>query len=249
MAAPDVLLQILENAYHANTTSKTTLINPLPQELMNAIIDEIYNYLDPKSTQHALKACALASSIFVCRTRKHLFGHITIWLIPDYEKLLPLSQVHSFTTSLTIIFQSRLCGRYYPTISTLTGLPSLVDALHNVNTIMLCGMNWKSISQRFIDSLALRSFISITLMHTHFPDSNTFYSFLSHSSNLCQFSCFMTTVDSSDRPPFHTSHRPHIIELSLQKMSQIPAMLLSHALSPVNLQSLRILDVFLDDAG
>ncbi|KAK0454225.1 uncharacterized protein EV420DRAFT_605909 [Desarmillaria tabescens] len=231
-------------------TLSTNKIYSLPQELIDAIIDEIHNDSDPKTVQRTLKLCNLIGRIFVRRTREHLFRHITIRSIPECQKLLALSQVHSLTTSLSIIFQSPVPGgRGCQTISTLTELPSLIDVLHNVNTIRLCDVDWKSLSQRFIDSLASRSFVSITLMYTHFPDSNAFYSFLSHSPNLRQFSCFKTTIDSNDRPPFGASHRPCITELSLRKMYQIPAMLLSPALSPMNLQSLRVLDVFLDEVG
>ncbi|KAK0454228.1 uncharacterized protein EV420DRAFT_606008 [Desarmillaria tabescens] len=251
MAAPSISVQIAEYAYPSNTTGK---IYSLPQELINAIIDEIHSDPDPKTARRTLKSCGLISRIFLRRTREHLFRHITIRSIPECQELLALSQVHSFTTSLTIIFQSRRPHvRGYEMISTLTELPSLIDALHNLNTIKLCGMDWKSVSQRFIDSLASSSFMSITLMHTHFPDSNAFYSFLSHSPNLRQLSCFKTTIDSSDRPPFRAnfdvSHRPRITELSLREMNQITAMLSTPALSPVNLSGLRVLDVFLEEVG
>ncbi|KAK0454224.1 uncharacterized protein EV420DRAFT_605893 [Desarmillaria tabescens] len=251
LLSPGLSVQIAKYAYLSNTTSK---IYSLPQELIDAIIDEIYNNSDTKTARRILKSCSLISRIFLRRAREHLFRHITIRSISECQKFLTLFRVHSFTTSLTIIFQSPWPHvRGYETISTLTELPSLIDVLHNVNTIKLCGMDWKSISQRFIDSLASRPFVSITLMHTHFPDSNAFYSFLSHSPNLSQFSCFKTTIDSNDRPPFgagfDASHRPRITELSLRKMSQIPAILSTPALSPVNLGRLRVLDVFLEEAG
>ncbi|KAK0454232.1 uncharacterized protein EV420DRAFT_1765798 [Desarmillaria tabescens] len=259
IAAPNLSYhrdQIASTAYRRcrpNTTSNTTLMYSLPQELIDAIIDEIHNDSDARIAWRTLKSCGLVSRIFVRRTREHLFREITIRSIHEDQKFLARSQVHSFVTSLTIKFQSRIRYGGYCTISTLTEFPFLIGVLPNVNKIKLCGMDWKSLSQRFIDSLASRSFVSITLMHTHFPDSNAFYSFLSHLPNLRQFSCFKTTIDDNDRPPFSAnfdaSHRPRITELSLRKMNQIPAMILSPALSPVNLQSLRILDVFLDEIG
>ncbi|KAK0216480.1 hypothetical protein EDD85DRAFT_438651 [Armillaria nabsnona] len=88
-------------------------------------------------------------------------------------------------------------------------------------------------------------------MNTHFTDSNAFYSFISHSPDLRQISCFMTTIDSNDRPPFSAnfdaSRRPHIAGLSLRKMRQIPEMVLSPTLSPLNLDRLHVLDVLLEE--
>ncbi|KAK0454223.1 uncharacterized protein EV420DRAFT_605840 [Desarmillaria tabescens] len=252
-AAPDLSLQIVESTYRANTTKETTF-NSLPQEHVDAIIDEIHNDSDLGTARRTLKSCALVSRIFVRRTRKHLFGHLSIRSIRECQRFLACPQVHSFTTSLTIIFQRRYPNdEGYPIMPTLTALPSLVDALHNVNTIKLCGMDWKSLSQRFVDSLASRSFASVTLILTRFPDSKALYSFLSHSPNLRQFSCFGTTIDNGDNSPFSASfdasHRPRITELRLRKMNQIPDMLLSPALSSVNLQSLRILEVVIDGIG
>ncbi len=131
--------------------------------------------------------------------------------------------------------------------STLTDLPSLIDILHNVNKIKLIGKRWKSFSRKFIDSLASRSFISITVIRVHFTNSNAFYSFLSHSHNLREFSCLMTVIDS---PPFSASfdisYRPHITELCLHKTNQIAEMILSPSLSPMSLDRLRVLDVLLE---
>lgn len=136
-------------------------------------------------------------------------------------------------------------------MSTRMDFPALLHILSNLNQIKLSGMDWTSLSPKFIDSLATHSFRSITLMHTHFTDSNAFYSFLSRSPNLRQISCFMTTIDNNDRPPFSAnfdaSCRPHINGLSLRKMRQIPEMVLSPTLSPLNLDRLRVLDVLLEE--
>ncbi|KAK0454248.1 uncharacterized protein EV420DRAFT_1645150 [Desarmillaria tabescens] len=136
-------------------------------------------------------------------------------------------------------------------MSTRTDFPALLRILPNLNEIKLSGMDWKSLSQRFVDSIASHSFRSIVLMHTHFTDSNAFYSFLSHSPGLRQISCFMTTIDSNDQllfsANFDTSRRPHITELSLRKMRQIPEIVLSPTLSPLYLDRLHILGVLLEE--
>ncbi|KAK0437673.1 hypothetical protein EV421DRAFT_1006860 [Armillaria borealis] len=225
-------------------------IYSLPLELINAIIDKICNDSDTTTARRTLKSCGLVSRIFVDRTQEHLFREITIRSNIECKEFLAFStHIHSSTTSLTILFKLRR-GRKH-TLATSWGLPSLFHVLHNVNTITLFGMEWKSLHPAFVNSLTSRSFLSITLMHTHFPDSQAFYSFLSHSPNLRQFSCLMTTIDSSDRPPFSAnfdvSCRPHITDMSYRKMRQIPEMVLSPILSPLNLDRLRVLDVFLHE--
>ncbi|KAK0216479.1 hypothetical protein EDD85DRAFT_438622 [Armillaria nabsnona] len=222
----------------------------LPLELINAIIDKIYNDSDTKTARRALKDCGLVSRIFVDRTRELLFREITIRSNMECKEFLAFSaHIHSSTTSLTILFQLRRGQKH--TLSTSWGLPSLFHVLPNANTITLSGMWWRSLHPAFVDSLTSRSFLSITLMHTHFPDSQAFYSFLSHSPDLRRFSCLMTTIDSSDRPPFSAnfdaSCRPHITNMCFRKMTQIPEMVLSPALSPLNLNGLRVLDVFLEE--
>ncbi len=228
----------------------TPTIYSLPLELINAIIDKIYNDSDTKTARGSLKACGLVSRIFVNRTRKLLFREITIRSNIECKEFLAFSaHIHSSTTSLTILFKLRRGQKH--TIATSWGLPSLLHVLPNANTITLSGMWWRSLHPAFVDSLTLRSFLSITLMHTHFPDSQAFYSFLSHSPNLRQFSCLMTTIDDTDRPPFSAnfdaSCRPHITDMCFRKMTQIPEMVLSPALSPLNLNRLRVLDVFLEE--
>ncbi|PBK79969.1 hypothetical protein ARMGADRAFT_95013 [Armillaria gallica] len=227
----------------------TSPIYSLPLELINAIIDEIYNDSDTKTARLTFKSCSLVSKIFVNRTREHLFREIKIRSNLQCERLLARSpRIHAFTTSLVITWMFRR-GRGCPT-STLTDLPSLIDALHNVNKIKLIGMRWKSLSRKFIDSLASRSFISVTLIRVHFTDSNAFYSFLSHSPNLREISCLVTVIDSNDRPPFSasfdSSYRPHIIGLCLHKTNQIAEMILSPSFSPMSLDRLRVLDVLLE---
>ncbi|KAK0437674.1 hypothetical protein EV421DRAFT_1006743 [Armillaria borealis] len=228
----------------------TSPIYSLPLELLNAIIDEIYNDSDTKSARRlTLKSCGLVSRIFVNRTRDHLFREIKIRSNLQCRKLFARSpHIHSFTTSLVVTWM--FCRGPGRLTSTLTDLPSLIDVLHNVNKIKLIGMRWKSLSRKFIDSLASRSFTSITLIRVHFTDSNAFYSFLSHSPNLREFSCLMTVIDSNDCPPFSASfdisHRPHITGLCLHKTNQIAEMILSPSLSPMSLDRLRVLDVLLE---
>ncbi|KAK0200632.1 hypothetical protein DFS33DRAFT_1363108 [Desarmillaria ectypa] len=223
-------------------------IYSLPLELINAIIDEIHNDSEMWAARCTLISCRLVSRVFVKRTREHLFQKITVWFYSDCKKFIARSQhIHTFTTSLTIVFQSR--GGRNCVITDLTDVPSLIDVLHNVNTITLCGMRWESLSQRFIDSLASRSFLSITLMHTHFTDSNAFYSFLSHSPDLRQISCLMTTIDNKEHLPFGaafaTTRRSHITGLCLHKLNHISEMILSPTLSPLKLDKLYVLDVIL----
>ncbi|PBK61413.1 hypothetical protein ARMSODRAFT_665078 [Armillaria solidipes] len=251
MEAADVSVRIAVIDYRLTTTSKMTPpIYSLPLELINAIIDKIYNDSDTTTARRTLRSCGLVSRIFVDRTREHLFREITIRSNIKCKEFLAFSaHIHSSTTSLTILFKLRR-GRKH-TLANSWGLPSLFHVLHNVNTITLFGMEWKSLHPAFVNSLTSRSFLSITLMHTHFPDSQAFCSFLSHSPNLRQFSCLMTTIDSSDRPPFSAnfdaSCRPHITDMSFRKMRQIPEMVLSPTLSPLNLDRLRVLDVFLHE--
>ncbi|PBK79968.1 hypothetical protein ARMGADRAFT_94909 [Armillaria gallica] len=251
MEAADLPVRIAVIDYRLTTTSKMTpTIYSLPLELINAIIDKIYNDSDTKTARRSLKACGLVSRIFVDRTRKLLFREITIRSNIECKEFLAFSaHIHSSTTSLTILFKLHRSQKH--TIATSSGLPSLFHVLHNANTITLSGMSWRSLHPAFVDSLTSRSFLSITLMHTHFPDSQAFYSFLSHSPNLRQFSCLMTTIDSIERPPFRAnfdaSCRPHITDMTFRKMTQIPEMVLSPTLSPLNLNRLRVLDVFLEE--
>ncbi len=120
----------------------TSPIYSLPLELINAIIDEIYNDSDTKTARLTLKSCGLVSRIFVNRTREHLFREIKIGSNLQCQKLLARSShIHSFTTSLVITWMFRRGpGRL---TSTLTDLPSLIDVLHNVTKIKLIGMRWK----------------------------------------------------------------------------------------------------------
>ncbi|SJL14777.1 uncharacterized protein ARMOST_18245 [Armillaria ostoyae] len=251
MEAADVSVRIAVIDYRLTTTSKMTPpIYSLPLELINAIIDKIYNDSDTTTARRTLNSCGLVSRIFVDRTREHLFREITIRSNIECKEFLAFSaHIHSSTTSLTILFKLHR-GRKH-TLATSWGLPSLFHVLHNVNTITLSGMEWKFLHPAFVNSLTSRSFLSITLMHTHFPDSQAFYSFLSYSPNLRRFSCLMTTIDSSDRPPFsanfNASCRPHITDMSFRKMRQIPEMVLSPTLSPLNLDRLRVLDVFVHE--
>ncbi|PBK61414.1 hypothetical protein ARMSODRAFT_665003 [Armillaria solidipes] len=223
----------------------TSPIYSLPLELINAIIDEIYNDSDTKSARRLTpKSCDLVSRIFVNGTREHLFREIKIRSNLQCQMLL----ARSFTTSLVITWTFRRGpGRL---TSTLTDLPSIIDVLHNVNKIKLIGMRWISLSRNFIDSLASRSFISITLVCVHFTDSNAFYSFLSHSPNLREFSRLMTVIDNNNCPPFSASfdisHRPHITGLCLHKTNQIAEIILSPSLSPMILDRLHVLDVLLE---
>ncbi len=227
-------------------------IYSLPPELIDAIIDELHNDQAGHSRSF-LKSCSLACKLFIPRTRQHLLRDITIRSNRQCKDFLALCRssrhVSSSPTALTIIWTVN--HRLAHTMSTRMDFPALLRILSNLNQIKLSGMDWKSLSPKFIDSLATHSFRSITLMHTHFTDSNAFYSFLSRSPDLRQISCFMTTIDNNDRPPFSAnfdaSCRPHITGLSLRKMRQIPEMVLSPTLSPLNLDRLRVLDVLLEE--
>ncbi|PBK79971.1 hypothetical protein ARMGADRAFT_94877 [Armillaria gallica] len=227
-------------------------IYSLPTELIDAIIDELHNDQAGHS-RSVLKSCSLACKLFIPRTRQHLLRDITISSNRQCKDFLALCRssrhVSTSPTTLTIIWTVN--HRLAHTMSTRMDFPALLRILSNLNQIKLSGMDWTSLSPKFIDSLATHSFRSITLMHTHFTDSNAFYSFLSRSPNLRQISCFMTTIDNNDRPPFSAnfdaSCRPHINGLSLRKMRQIPEMVLSPTLSPLNLDRLRVLDVLLEE--
>ncbi|KAG7443716.1 uncharacterized protein BT62DRAFT_1008774 [Guyanagaster necrorhizus] len=137
---------------------------------------------------------------------------------------------------LTIIWTVNHCLAH--TMSTRTDFPVLLRTLANLNEIKLSGMNWKSLFQKFIDALLTRCFQSITLMHTHFTDSNAFYSLLSHSPSLGQISCCITTIDNiSHRSPdcLCPARSGHRFDLARRFMDLITHSLQVLHVSPFNM--------------
>ncbi len=103
----------------------TPTIYSLPLELINAIIDKIYNDSDTKTARSSLKACGLVSRIFVDRTRKLLFREITIRSNIECKEFLALLGTYPLFHYVTRHSFKLRRGQKH-TIATSWGLPSLL---------------------------------------------------------------------------------------------------------------------------
>jgi hypothetical protein len=246
----------------------------LPQELIDAIIDQFAprgddtlpnKYWVPEAEKAALSACSLASRIFLCRSRQHLFAGIEFYTdcSSQLEDLVSESPdiLTSYLKYFSIVFncESELeDGLDFTLASSILALaPKLVHLDIYVN---LTRLGWDSQPSLFknavYQALQLPHLRSLSLGHYTFASVMELEYLLSHAHGLKELILDMISFeDTSARPANAPSHEPLVVLDSLDVgldgtlrddviAAGVDAMLSTFSMVDIkHLQSLRVMEV------
>ncbi|KAK0499174.1 hypothetical protein EDD18DRAFT_64795 [Armillaria luteobubalina] len=204
----------------------------LPQEIIDAIIDELKDY------KYDLKSCSLTCRSFVPQTRIHLFASIELSSNRRCQQFMamrsssPHDHLSAHIRSLTINFRrSDLTARHL--LNVITNL--------TVHHITLEHLNWSNLTSDMQKALctSFPQIHSISLIHTIFPDYPTVYGFLSGFPELKNLSLsdahVLTTGD-------HMGHELRSVPLvGLSVVGAMSIFGLASSFSPISLTHLRSL--------
>ncbi|PBK85396.1 hypothetical protein ARMGADRAFT_563837 [Armillaria gallica] len=214
----------------------------LPQEIVDAIIDELKDY------KHDLKSCSLTCRSFVPQTRVHLFTSIELSSNKRCQKFMVMRSsspydLSSYIRSLTINFRrSDLTSRH------------LLDVMANltVHHITLEHLNWGNLTSDMQGALCISfpHLRSISLIHTIFPDYPTVCGFMSgfpELKNLSLSDAHVLTIGD------HMGHEQRSVSLvGLSVIGAMSILGLASSFSPIpltHLRSLRFTWSVLNDLG
>jgi hypothetical protein len=153
---------------------------PLPPEIVDYIIDFVYNY-------RTLQACSLVAKSWVRRSRKHLFREVALFSHWRWQKVMPVGDTSPaiYTRTLTLAQGTTKRGRWIITDNLYPFFSHLRD-FKNVESLTLDG--W--ISSKFTDGGLKKYFghfgarLRSLELAGEKTSSNAFLVLLSHLPNL-----------------------------------------------------------------
>ncbi|KAF9030841.1 hypothetical protein BDZ89DRAFT_1159175 [Hymenopellis radicata] len=205
---------------------------PLPQELIDIIIDESCLSGDI----HDLNSLSQVSRAFLPRTRDHLFRQVRITSRRQCCRFRAICcsspRVAHHVKTLTLNFF------YYNKLNQSAELADILARLSDLDNIVIEGFKWGALLDRSQKALLAHPFQSITLCDASFPDLHALCAFIDASPGLKSLSMSsIGIVDEREREHVHEPVEISVLSVGGRQDVIYDAMIL-HA-CPVSLNRLR----------
>lgn len=227
-----------------------TLESRFPQELVDAIIDAVWDASPSRSDEvKNLSACSLVARSFVPRTRSHMFYNIVLTTAEGIQRY------HAMCIASPIIPAAArrlgLCSNDTDVIDHPL-LLAILELANNIHTLVFHQISWNALPQAVLDTIASYPLTAIMLHDVVIPSISSFFSFLRQCSTREEIELLLSQTlrvesdgsgedlavetMSRDKP---LAVRSLIVNCDDNSREAIHAILLS-ASSPFNLQNLSL---------